>query len=141
MNYSERETELIYSLAILNLELGSYYKSQQLLAGLVEVAPTVHDYWIALALCQLLLNETSSAKLSAHQALRLQPESIRAKLLVVTIFLNLKEYYEAGTYLGEIKDQVDAGEVNSKDVIKYYKAQLARFEFLLEQNHLQKQGA
>ena len=140
MTYSDREKDLIYSLAVLNLELGSYHKSQQLLAGLVEIAPTEHDYWISLSVCQLLLNEIDQAKLSAHQALRLQPTSIRAKLLVITIFLNLKEYSEAGTYLGEIKDQVDAGEVGNRDVVRYYQAQLARFEFLLEQNQLQKES-
>lgn len=138
MSYSDRETDLIYSLAVLNLEIGSYYKSQQLLLGLVEVAPTKHDYWIALSVCQLLLNEVDQAKLAAHQALRLQPDSIRSKLLVVTVFLNLREYSEAGTYLGEIKDQVDSSGGVSKDVIKYYQAQLARFEFLLSQNQLQK---
>jgi Tfp pilus assembly protein PilF len=128
-NYSEEELDLLYSLGIFYLEAGHYRSAEMIFQGLTTVAPSFADGWLASAATFFMLGNFDQAKRHAHQAMRLNPHTHQVQLLYVTILLSQNELSEAGTLLGEIKEQIDTRMIQNPDQIRYFKAQLSRFEF------------
>ncbi len=128
-SYSEEELDLLYSLGVFYLEAGHYRSSEMIFQGLTVVAPGFSDSWLAAAATFFMLGNFDQARRYAHQAMRLTPHAIQVQLLYVTILLSQNELSEAGTLLGEIKEQIDTKLIQNPDQIRYFRAQLARFEF------------
>lgn len=128
-SYSEEELDLLYSLGVFYLEAGHYRSAEMVFQGLTAIAPSFADSWLAASATFFMLGNFDQAKRHAHQAMRLNPHDVQVQLLYVTILLSQNELSEAGTLLGEIKEQIDTRVIQNPDQIRYFRAQLARFEF------------
>ena len=127
--YSEEEIELIYSLGRNYLDLHFYNQAEKIFNGLVKINPDFFDAWTALSIVSFLKGNIDQAYNHAKQASRINSNSIEIQLLFVTILLSQRDYSTAGTYLGEIQELIDSGRIHNQDQIRYFKAQMLRFEY------------
>ena len=127
-SYSAEEVELIYSLGRFYLESGFYYSAEIIFNGLCTIAPDYVPAWIGRSIVKFIHNDIDNARADAHQAFRLIPESVEAQLMLITLLISSKDYSAAGTKLGEIQDLITNKRLNHPDLIRYFKAQLIRYE-------------
>lgn len=126
-NYSKEEQVDIYALARLCLESGQIKRAQVILRGLTTVAPDFLPGWLAISVAYASAGNIESALDAAKQALKLQPDSPAAMILLVTTSLTLGDQSTAGTYLGELNDLIEQGVVNDPNMIRLFKMQMVRF--------------
>jgi predicted Zn-dependent protease len=126
-SYSKEEQLDIYALAKMCLETGHCKKAEIILKGLTTVVPDFVPGWLALSVAQSTLSNIEAAHESARRALKVQPSSPAAIILLVTTALALGDKSTAGTYLGELKELIDQGIVNDPNVIRLFKMQMVRY--------------
>jgi hypothetical protein len=125
--YSKEEQIDIYALAKMNLETGHCRRSEVILKGLTTVVPEFLPAWLALSVAQASLGNFEGAHDSARHALKLQPDSPGAMILIVATSLTMGDQSTAGTYLGELKDLIEQGIVNDPNLIRLFKMQMVRY--------------
>jgi len=126
--YSDEEIANIYELARFSLENGDWRRAEVIAGGLVEVAPEFSPAWLALSYIHIQNKEYDSALQAAQQAVRVDHESPQAVLFLIACLLTTGDYNAAGTYLGEIGEKIESGAIDDPNVIRFYRAQLARFQ-------------
>jgi tetratricopeptide (TPR) repeat protein len=126
--YSDEEIAHIYQLGRLFLEIGNIRKAEIIMVGLLEVIPEYVPAWLALSFIYTQVKNYDAVSNAAREALRLEPESVEAMLFLAIATLNTNDFNAAGTYLGEVGDLVEKGEVSDARIVRLYKMQLARFE-------------
>jgi predicted Zn-dependent protease len=125
--YSKEELADIYALAKMSLETGQLKRAETILRGLTTVAPEFVPGWLAMAVCHSTLGNPELAQDAARRALKMQPDSAAAMMLLVTAALTLGDVGTAGTYLGEIGELVDQGRIADPNLLRLFKMQMARF--------------
>jgi lipopolysaccharide biosynthesis regulator YciM len=126
--YSDEEISQIYELGRFFLENGSLRKAEAIMHGLTEIANEFTPAWLGMAFIHLQNKNVEGAANAARQALRLNSQSTEAMLFMVICSLAMADYNAAGTWLGEIREKIDGGIVLDHQLIRLYKAQLARFQ-------------
>lgn len=126
--YSDEEIANIYELARFSLENGDWHRAEAIASGLVEVAPDFAPAWLSLAYIRIQNKAYEAAIQAASQALRVNPELAEAQLFLVACLLTTGDYNSAGTYLGEVGERIESGQVRDPNVIRFYRTQLARFQ-------------
>jgi tetratricopeptide (TPR) repeat protein len=132
--YSAEEIATIYELGRLFLENGYLRKGEIVMRGLTAVAPSYLPAWLGICYVYLTGQRFDAALLAARQALRADPRSSEAMLLLVVALLSTGDYNSAGTYLGEIKEQIDFGELNNPAFVRLYQSQIERFQLRQREN-------
>ncbi|NDC37154.1 MAG: hypothetical protein EBZ48_03775 [Proteobacteria bacterium] len=127
-SYSEDEVAAVYELGRFCLENGDLRRAETIFLGLSEVAPDFAPAWLGVAYVRVHAKEWDSAIAASRQALRIDPECAEALLFLVTCLLSASDFNSAGTYLGEFGDLVESGQVDSPVALRFYKAQLARYQ-------------
>jgi hypothetical protein len=51
-----------------------------------------------------------------------------AMLYLVAIALTMGDLSTAGTYLGEVREAIEAGTISNQHIVRFYKMQLARYQ-------------
>lgn len=125
--YSDEELSHIYELARTLLENGNVKRAESIVNGLIEVAPDFAPSWLAHGYIQILNKNYEAASDAARQALKANPESAEAMLLLVACVLTLGDFSSAGTYLGEIGELIESGRIEDPHLVRLYKGQLARY--------------
>lgn len=126
--YTDDELQHIYELARFHLENGSVKLAEVLLKGLVEVRPDYAFGWLALSYVRMMERDFDAGLEHARKALKCQPESAEAFLFQITCLLSLDDLNGAGTLLGEIGDRIDNGDLTNPNLVRFYRAQLARYQ-------------
>jgi Tfp pilus assembly protein PilF len=127
-SYLDEEINQIYELGRLWLENGDLKGAEVIMNGLVEVAPQFAPAWLGLCLIQTQAGDIDAATKSAKRAHNIEPESVEAILFLTACLLTIGDYSRAGTFLGEIAEKVDSGAVADQNILRFYRAQLARYE-------------
>ncbi|HMO01952.1 MAG TPA: hypothetical protein PKD37_01465 [Oligoflexia bacterium] len=126
--YSEDEQRSLYELGRFFLECGELEKAEQIFGGLNEVAPTFLFAWLGSAYVWYHAKNWDQGIFASRQALRILPESSEAILYLVVGLFNVGDFNSAGSYLGEINEQIDRGVKLSPPVSRFFKLSLARFQ-------------
>jgi len=126
--YSDEEIQHIYELGRFHLENGNVSRAEPIMLGLTGVAPEFVPAWLALSYIYLIQGNDDSALNAARHAQRLDVNSVEALLFLVTALLGGGDYNTAGAYLGEVQEKIEAGANDNPNVVRYYRAQLARYE-------------
>ena len=126
-NYSKEELSDIYALAKMWLETGQIKRAEVAVKGLTTVAPEFMPGWLARCVVESSLGNVESALQAARRALKLQPESATAMMLIVTASLTIGDISTAGTYLGEVGELVEQGKIAEPNLIRLFKMQMARY--------------
>lgn len=126
--YSDEEISHIYALARLFLENGDLQKGETILKGVVEIAPEFVPAWLGLAYVNLARRRLEVAIQMAEKALARDSESLEAMLYLIAVNITRGDIQSAGTFLGEVAEKIDAGECDNPTVIRFYRAQLARYQ-------------
>lgn len=127
-SYRSNEICHIYELGKLLLENGDFRGGLAIMEGITEVAPDYIPAWLGLCYIHFQNGDIELAGKAAGRALRRDPESLSAQLYYITHLLCIGDFTAAGSYLGEVAEKIDRGEVHSPDIIRFYKMQLARYE-------------
>ena len=127
-SYSEDEIANIYELGRLYLESGNIKAAETIMNGLTEVVPEFAPGWLGLAYIHSVNKNHEAANQASRQATRWDPTSVEAQLYLIACSLSVGDYNSAGTYLGEVGERIDSGAVDSPNIIRFYKAQLARYQ-------------
>lgn len=126
--YSDDEIAHIYELGRLFLENGSVKQAETIMTGLTEVVPDFAPAWLGLCYIHIQDKNNDAAIYAARQACRVDPELTEAMLFLSSCLLTSGDYNSAGTYLGEVGDKIDSGAVDNPNIIRFFKAQLARYQ-------------
>ena len=126
--YSEEEISTIYELGRLYLESGLFPAAENIMRGLTEVVPDFAPGWLGLCYLHIQNKNSDAALQAARQAVRADSSSIEAQLFLITCFLSVGDYNSAGTYLGEVGESIETGSVEDPNLIRFFKAQLARYQ-------------
>lgn len=126
--YSDDEVICMYDLGRMLLEHGELRRAEAIFQGLTEVAPDFAPPWLGLAFVQFHAGSIEVAQQSVKRALKAAPQSQEALLFLVTCLLSAGDYSSAGTYLGEIGEMIDEGELEDPAKIRFFKLQLARYQ-------------
>lgn len=126
--YSDEEVAHLYELARFSLENGHTRRAESITVGLVEVAPEFGPAWLALSFIHIQNASYDAAISAAKQALKIDPQSLAGMLFLVTCYLNTGDFNSAGTLLGEVGERIDSGAAGDPSVVRFYRAQLARFQ-------------
>ena len=126
--YSSEEIAHIYELGRLFLENGYLRKGEIVMRGLTAVAPAFLPAWLGLCYVYLTGQRFDAALLAARQALRSDPLSPESMLFLVIALLATGDYNTAGTYLGEVKELVDSGQIENPALSRLFYSQLQRFQ-------------
>lgn len=126
--YSDDEVAHIYELGRLFLESGQLRKGEAIILGLTEVAPGFAPAWLALAYIHIQGRDFEAAIQASLHALRADTKSVEAVLFLAACYLTVGDFNSAGTYLGEVGERIESGEVDSPNAVRFYRAQLARFQ-------------
>ena len=127
-NYSDDEVNDIYKLGKLWLETGPHKRAEAIMSGLNEVAPDFAPAWLATSFLRSTAGNYDGALQAATNALRIDPESAEAMLYIVAIGMTVGDVATAGTYLGEVGEEIEQGKVLNQNVTRLYKMQLARYQ-------------
>jgi hypothetical protein len=125
--YTDEEIANVYELGRLFLEAGFLKKGETIMAGITAVAPHFSPGWLGLSYCAFMQRATEKSLDYAREAYRADPGSARALLFLVSCFLALNDINGAGTYLGELREQLESGSLQDPEVRRLYEAHLARF--------------
>lgn len=126
--YSDEEISSIYELGKFFIENGQLKQAETIFQGLIEVAPDFLPGLLGLAYVQIVTKNTESALSTCEAAMRVDGESCESMLFLVTALLAAEDYQAAGTYLGEVNDRIEGGKVDNPNVVRFFKAQMARFQ-------------
>lgn len=126
--YSDDEIAHIYELGRAYLENGQMRQAENIMAGLTEVAPEFAPGWLGMCYIHIQKKNFDSALQAARQALRMELDLSEAVLFLIACLLTTGDYNSAGTYLGEIGEKIESGAVENPDVVRFYRAQLARYQ-------------
>jgi len=126
--YSDEELSHIYELGRFFLENGDLRRGEVIMHGIAEIAPEFSAAWLALSYVQFVNKEIDAAMNFAKRALRVDPDSTEAMLVLVAGLLSSGDFNAAGTYLGEIGEKIEAGLVDDPGAVRFYRAQLARYQ-------------
>ena len=125
--YSNQEIGSIYELARLFMEGGDFRRAELILLGLREVSPDFAPARLALALVHYSKNEFELGIECVKQALKFIPGMPEAVLILAAGLMQLKEFNSAGTYLGELGERIEAGQIEEPKILRIYKALLLRY--------------
>ncbi len=126
--YSDDELSHIYELGRFSLENGDTRRAETIMVGLNEVAPEFAPAWLGMCCIHTFNKNYDGALHAARQALRADSESVEAMLYLVCCLLSTNDFNSAGSYLGEVGERIEAGAVDNPNILRFYKAQLARYE-------------
>lgn len=126
--YSEDEVTQIYALGRRSLENGQVHQGEVIMQGLTRVVPDFAPAWLALAYVHIVNKHWDEALFCSRQALRIDPDFTAATLYLIACLLTTGDYNTAGTYLGEIGENIDNGIVTEPNLVRFYRAQLYRFK-------------
>lgn len=126
-NYSRDELADMYALTKMWLETGQLKKAESVARGLTTVAPEYVPGWLAMSVVESSLGNVEQGLEAARKALKIQPNSAEAMILVVTTALTIGDMSTAGTYLGEIGEMVEQGKVTDPNLLRLFKMQMARY--------------
>ena len=126
--YSDDEIANVYSLARWSLENGDVRRAEVILSGVVEIAPNYAPAWLALSYVHTVNKNSDEALRAAKEAVRISPQMPETLLYLISSLLSTGDYNSAGTYLGEVGDQIEGGSRMEPNLIRFYKAQLARYQ-------------
>lgn len=126
--YADEEVRHIYELARLSLENGQLRSAEKLFTGITEVAPEFAEGWLGLSYIHTCAKRNNEAIFAARQALRVSPDCVEALLFLIAGLLTAGDVNSAGTYLGEVGERVESGSVNHPQLMRFYRAQLARYQ-------------
>jgi Tfp pilus assembly protein PilF len=126
--YSDEELGHLYELGRFFLENGDLRRAEVVLAGVTEVAPEFAPAWLGMAYLHIQNKNMDAAIFASRQALRSEPGFVEAILYLATCLLTTGDLNSAGTYLGEVGELIEGGVVEDANVIRFYRAQLARFQ-------------
>ena len=126
--YLDEEVDHIYELGRFCLENGDLQAAQVIMEGLVEVAPDFVPAWLALGCLQVFAKDYESAARTISQAVRIEPQSSVAMLLLASCLLTTGDFNSAGTYLGEVSEQVESGLVEDPHVVRFFNTQISRYQ-------------
>lgn len=125
--YSLEQIQDIYALAKMFLETGHFRRAEKLIAGLNSVAPEFSLGWLASALVDVSMGRIERARDCATKALKVKPDLVEAMIMVVVTSLTLQDYATAGTYLGELRDRIENGEVSDPSIVRLFRMQMVRY--------------
>jgi len=125
--YSKEELVDIYALAKLSLESGQLKRAEIITLGLTAVAPDFLPGWLARSVMHASSGNIEAALEAARRALRIQPDSAAAMMLVVTTALTLGDASTAGTYLGEVGDLIEQGRIADPHLLRLFRMQMSRY--------------
>jgi predicted Zn-dependent protease len=125
--YSKEELVDIYALAKLCLESGQLKRAETITLGLTAVAPEFLPGWLARSVMHASSGNIEAALEAARKALRIQPDSAAAMMLVVTTALTLGDASTAGTYLGEVSDLIEQGRIADPHLLRLFRMQMSRY--------------
>ncbi len=128
--YSDQEIHHIYELARFNLENGQIAKAETILKGLVAVAPEFVPAYLGLTYIDLLNDNFDSALHNAKEAHKFDPSSPIAAIFLVTVLISIGDFTTAGSHLGEVGDVIETSPNQNSNLVRFYRAQLARFKNL-----------
>lgn len=126
--YSDEEVANIYQLGRAFLETGSLRRAEAIFSGLSEVCPDFRPAWMGLTYVHLYSKDLQNALQAARTALRLDPQSVETMLFIVICSMGLGDFNSAGSWLGEVRDRIEGGQVHDNHLIRLYRAQLARYQ-------------
>ena len=127
--YSDDEIANIYELGRVFIENGELRRAEILMQGITEIAPDFHPAWLALAYVHIAHQDYDSALYAGRQAIRIQANSPEAILYLIVCLLATGDVGSAGTYLGEIGELIEGGLIDNPNLIRLYRAQLARYQY------------
>jgi predicted Zn-dependent protease len=127
-SYSKEELVDMYALAKMFLETGQIKRAEVIAQGLTLVAPEFVPGWLALSVVSASLGNVEASLEAARKALKYQPDSASAMMLIATTAMTTGDVGTAGTYLGEIKELVDQGSISDPNLLRLYRMQMARYE-------------
>lgn len=126
--YSDEEISNIYELGRLYLESGNIKAGENIMRGLTEIAPGFNPGWFGLSYIQSMNKNHDAAIAAARQALRNDQNSVEAQLFLVSYLLTVGDFNSAGTYLGEVGEIIDTRSIENQNIVRFYRAQLARYQ-------------
>ncbi|MCO6431223.1 MAG: tetratricopeptide repeat protein [Deltaproteobacteria bacterium] len=126
--YSEEEVSSIYELGRIYLENGNLKAAEAIMQGLTEVVPDFSPAWLGLCYIQVFSNNYDAALLAARRAHTADPASPEALLFLISCLLSSGDYHAAGTYLGEIGEKIEGGGITDPEIVRFFRAQLARYQ-------------
>jgi len=126
--YSDEEVAHLYELGRFFLENGDVRRAELIITGLTEVVPDFAPAWLGMSYIHMQTRNLDGAIFAARQALRVDPGFVEATLFLATCLLTTGDLNAAGTYLGEVGELVDSGAIDDAHVVRFYRAQLARFQ-------------
>ena len=127
--YADEEVSSIYRLGRFFLENGDLTRAESLMQGLVEVAPHFAPAWLGVAYVAVMKGEVEHALSAVRQALKIDGESVDVQLFLIACLLTAGDYNAAGSFLGEVQEKIDRGEVANPDHVRFYQVQLARYQY------------
>jgi len=126
--YSDDELSHIYELGRFFLENGDLNRAQAIMQGLCDIAPDFAPAWLGMCYIAYQNKDIETAVQFARSALKAEAKFVEATLALVAGLISLGDYTSAGTNLGEIGELIDGGQLDDPKIIRFYKAQLMRFQ-------------
>jgi len=126
--YSDDELAHIYALGRFCLENGDLRRAEGIMFGINEVAPDFAPAWLGACVIHILNKNQEGALTAARQALRADSGSVEAMLFLICCLLGARDFNAAGSYLGEVGELIDAGSVDNPHLLRFYRAQFARYQ-------------
>lgn len=126
--YSDDEIAHIYQLGRFHLENGGVTSAEPIMRGLTEVAPSNPLGWLGLTYVYIMNEDFEHALDAAKRAGKSRHYAIHAMLFEVACHLSLNDVPSAGTLLGEIGERIENGELHDPNMLRFYRAQLARYQ-------------
>lgn len=127
--YTDEEVAHIYELGRFFLENGDIHRASHIFTGLLRVAPEFSAGWLGSAYVAIQNSDIDTALGYAQHVLQIEPDSVVAMLYITACSMTLGDYNSAGSYLGEIGEQIDAGAADDPAVKRLYESQLARYQY------------
>ncbi len=126
--YSAEEIDSLYEFGRVALQDGKLRIAEAVFHGLNHIAPDYAPAWLGSSYVHIFNAQIDQAVFCSRQAQRIDSESVEASLFLVACLMSTGDYNTAGTLLGEVGDRIEAGANFSPEVLRFYKAQLARFQ-------------
>lgn len=126
--YSDEEISHIYELGRLHLENGNLRRAEAIFQGLTEVAPDFPYGWLGMSYIHVHNKNFDAAGNAARQAVRAKEGLVEGMLFLISCLLVTGDINAAGTLLGEVGEIIENGEIDNPNVVRFYRAQLARYQ-------------
>jgi tetratricopeptide (TPR) repeat protein len=132
--YSDEEMQNLFELSRFFLELGYFKRAETILRSLVILAPDFTPVWLGLGYLDIMSKSYETAQQHARKALIIDPLSSEAMLMIVVASLCSDDITSAGSFLGELKEQIASGIITDKKLVRLFESQLARYESRISGN-------